>query len=193
MNRLEFNKYLDHNYSESNLISHELKNLYPTRWLRIHSLPDSKRYAKSEDETQRILTRQNKIISEIIGEKSEIIIVMGLYEEEPSNKVPKISSKYGFFEYYQSINIHQIYPKQYENNIYYNTFFRTDLWRQNSQNELLRDIAKDKSRAMFICIKSNCIVAPYDGGMDIIVDSQKKRNLLKIKYKDWLSKREDRL
>jgi phosphotransferase system IIA component len=27
---------------------------------------------------------------------------------------------------------------------------------------------------MFICPSKNCIVAPYDGGVDIIVDSSKK-------------------
>ena len=44
---------------------------------------------------------------------------------------------------------------------------------------------------MFISNKENCILAPYDGGMDIIVESQEKRDELKVKYKDWLSTRED--
>ena len=44
---------------------------------------------------------------------------------------------------------------------------------------------------MFICPSTSCIVAPYDGGVDIIVDTENKRDNLKIKYKDWLSKRKD--
>jgi len=61
----------------------------------------------------------------------------------------------------------------------------------NCQNELLKSIADDEFRAMLICPKRNCIVAPYDGGMDIIVDSEEKRDILKVKYRDWLSAIDD--
>jgi hypothetical protein len=66
-------------------------------------------------------------------------------------------------------------------------------WRSNSKNDILRAIADDEIRAMFICPSKNCIVAPYDGGVDIIVDSSKKRDELKVQYRDWLSDREGRI
>ena len=191
MNSIEFNKYWDSNYPESNPIGHELKDVYPNRWLRIHSLPESKRYAESEDEYQIILDRQNKLISELIGENTEIIIVSGQYEIELTDKNSTELSKYGEFKKSRTIELHKIYPEQYEDDFYYDVYFRPDSWRINSQNKLLKNIADDEFRAMFVCPKRNCIVAPYDGGMDLIVENQEKRDILKNKYKDWLSERED--
>ena len=189
----EFNKYWDTYYPESNPIGHELRIAYPDRWLRIHSLPNSKRYAESEDEYQTILVRQNRIISDLFGEGSQIIIVSGQYEMELSEKASTVLSDYGQFEKCQTIALHKLYPEEYEDDFYYDVYIRTDHWKRNSQNELLRNIADDDFRAMFICPKRKCIVAPYDGGLDVIVDSTAKRNQLKEKYKDWLSKREDHM
>jgi hypothetical protein len=191
MNKEEFNTYWDANYPESNLIGHELRSIYSNRWFRIHSLPESKRYAESEDEYQLILDRQNKLISELIGENTEIIIASGLYEMELTDEISTELSEYGKFIKCRTIELHKIHPEEHEHDFFYDVYFRPDTWAWNSQNELLRNIADDEFRALFICPKSNCIVAPYDGGMDIIVDSQEKRDQLKVKYKDWLSKRAD--
>jgi len=193
MNAIEFNKYWDLNYPESNLIGHELRSIYPNRWLRIHSLPESKRYAESKDEYQIILNRQNELISELIGENTEIIITSGQYDIELTDEIATELSNYGKFQKCRTIELHKINPEEYKDDFFYSVYFRTDIWTQNSQNRLLKNIANDEFRAMFVCPKTNCIVAPYDGGMDIIVNSQEKRDKLKIKYKDWLSKREDGL
>jgi hypothetical protein len=191
MNDIEFNKYWDINYPESNPIGHELKSVYPNRWLRIHSLPESKRYAESENEYQIILNRQNKLISELIGENTGIIIVSGQYETELTNEISTELSDFGKFTKCRTIELHKIYPEEYEDDFFYDVYLRPDIWTRNSQNDLLKSIADDEFRAMLVCPKRNCIVAPYDGGMDIIVESQEKRNELKDKYKDWLSERED--
>lgn len=191
MNREEFNKYWDINYPESNPIGHELKSVYPNRWVRVHSLPKSKRYAESEDEYQIILDRQNKLISELIGENTEIIIASGQYEMELTDEISSELSDFGKFIKCRTIELHKIYPKEYEDDFFYDVYFRPDIWTRNSQNELLKNIADDEFRAMFICPKRKCIVAPYDGGMDIIVETQEKRDEIKTKYKDWLSERDD--
>ena len=44
---------------------------------------------------------------------------------------------------------------------------------------------------MFVSLSKKCVIAPYDGGVDVIVDSTEKRDRLKAKYVDWLSDRED--
>ena len=193
MNRIEFNKYWDKNYPESNPIGHELKNVYPNRWFRIHSLPESKRYAESDDEYQIILNRQNKLISELIGENSEILIVSGQYEMELTKNVSTEFLEYGKFEKCRTIELHKIYPEEYEEDFFYSVYFRPEIWKRDSQNKLLKNIADDEFRAIFVCAKMNCIIAPYDGGMDIIVESKEYRNKLKTRYKNWLSKREDGL
>ncbi|MEL0651206.1 hypothetical protein V6246_07200 [Algibacter sp. TI.3.09] len=140
MNIIEFNTYWELNYPESNLIGHELKRLYPNRWLRIHSLPKSKRYAKSEDEYKIILGKQNKLISQLIGENTEIIIVTGQYEMELTDEISTELSSYGEFQKCRTIELLKIYPEEYEDDFFYDVYFRTDIWRINSQNRLLKNM-----------------------------------------------------
>jgi hypothetical protein len=191
MNIIEFNKYWELNYPESNPIGYKLRSYYPKRWLRMHSLPESKRYAESEEEYQIILNRQNELISKLIGENSDIIIATGQYEWETTDKLSTEIVEYSDFDKVRTIDLHKMYPKEYDENDFFGVYITSDVWRKNNKNELLKNIADDKFRAMFVCPKRNCIVAPYDGGMDIIVDTQEKRDELKIKYKDWISERED--
>ncbi len=70
-------------------------------------------------------------------------------------------------------------------------FVKTEKWKKESRNEILKAIADDEIRAMFVSPSKKCVIAPYDGGVDVIVDSTQKRDRLKVKYKDWLSDRED--
>ena len=67
MTEIEFIDYWNKEYPGSYPINHELKWIYPDRWFRIHSLPDSKRYAESADEYKIILERQNQLINDLIG------------------------------------------------------------------------------------------------------------------------------
>ena len=193
MNKEEFNKYWKKHYPESHLIGFELKNIYPNRWLRIHSLPESKRYAESEIEYQTILERQNTVISDLFGENSKIILSFGLYNTESNNNKSIELTEFGKYEKLKTIALHKVKPEEYQDECFYHVYIRNENWKRNSKDKLLRTIADDEFRALLISPKTNCIVSPYDGGIDIIVESQQKRNELKEKYKDWLSERKDEL
>ena len=189
----EFNKYWETTYPESYPINHELKWIYPKRWFRIHSLPESKRYAESESEHQIILDRQNQLMNDLIGEDTEIIISFGLYTDDIANYNYKELTDFGEFFKVQTIDLHKERPEEYEDEMYFDIYIKNDKWKRDSKNQILRAIADEEIRAMFICPAKKCIVAPYDGGVDIIVDSTEKRDSLKVKYKDWLSKSKDGL
>lgn len=193
MNVKEFNEYWDLNYPESNPIGHELRNVYPHRWFRIHSLPKAKRYAESEDEYNLILDRQNRLIADLVKENSEIILVAGRYEVELKDETSIEFSGLGKFDRCRVLSLHQIHPEEYENEYFYFVYFQLDVWKRNSKDELLKNIADGEFRAMIVCPESNCIVALYDGGVDVIVGSGEIRDQLKSKYRDWLSEREDGL
>lgn len=64
---------------------------------------------------------------------------------------------------------------------------------KNEHNDLLKKIADDEVRAFMISFEQNIIIAPYDGGIDIIIFNDAKRNELINKYNDWLSPRADGL
>jgi hypothetical protein len=52
-------------------------------------------------------------------------------------------------------------------------------------------IAQEEMRAFII--GDDCLIAPYDGGVDLILKDGYTKGLLKEKYKNWLSARKDGL
>lgn len=193
MQEIEFIDYWNQNYPEALPINYELKTVYPDKWFRIHSLPESKRYAENETEYSIILNRQNSLINDLIGDSTNIIISFGLYTDDLSNDSYKELTDFGEFDKVQTISLHKERPDEYEDEMYFDIYIKSDQWRRNSKNEILKAIANDEIRAMIICPSKGCIIAPYDGGVDIIVDSTEKRDNLKRKYKEWLSERKDGL
>lgn len=193
MTTSEFIDYWNREYPESFPINNELKWVYPDRWFRIHSLPESKRYAETPDEYKIILDRQNQLINELIGEESEVIICFGLYTGHIINDNYKRLTDFGDFEKALTVDLRKERPEEYEDQMDFDIFVKSETWRSGSRNDILIAIADDEIRAMFVSPSRKCIIAPYDGGVDIIVDSTRKRDQLKSKYKDWLSYREDGL
>lgn len=187
----EFNKFWQINYPNSYPIKHELKWIYQDRWFRIHSLPESKRYAETDVEYKIIFDRQNQLIDDLIGDGTEIVISFGLYTDDIANDNYKELTAFGEFSKAQTVNLHEIKPEDHDEEEYFDIYIKTDFWKSESKNEILKAIADDQIRVMFICPSKHCIVAPYDGGVDIIVESTAKRDKLKLKYKGWLSERED--
>ena len=191
MTESEFIDYWNKEYPESLPINHELKMIYPDRWFRIHSLPASKRYAENEDEYKIILDRQNQLINELIGKESEIAISFGLYRWDSTNDNYKKITDFREFQKVLRIDLQKERPEDYEDKMYFDVYVKTENWKNGNRNEILKAIADDEIRAMFVSPSKKCVIAPYDGGVDVIVDSSEKRDKLKVKYKDWLSDRAD--
>ena len=192
MKETEFINYWNKEYPDSLPIGHEIKSPQK-RWFRIHSLPNSKRYAETESEYKIILDRQNQLIKDLIGEGSEIFITFGLYTNDITNNNYKKLTDFNKFLKITTFDLHEERPEYYEKGVFLDIYVMIDTWKKDQKNELLKAIADDKIMAMIICPSKKCLIAPYDGGVDIIVDSENYRNQLKLKYKNWLSKRDDGL
>jgi len=184
-------------YPSSIPISYTLRNDYEDRWFRIHSLPDSKRYADNEAEWTTILSRQNAIITDVLGDGSRLLLVTGYYvfegHEELSSPVDADSIRKFSFTSLDDIDLHNARPGENEAGEVFRPMFCSVTWSPGGFNDLLRDIAQDSVRAFFIAVDTDIIIAPYDGGVDIIVTNRAARDQYKSKYRDWLSKRDDGL
>lgn len=191
MTESEFIDYWNQEYPEALPIGHELKCIYPERWFRIHSLPESKRYAESADDFKIILNRQNQLIEDLIGGESDIAISFGLYTNDYRNDSYKELADFEEFRKVLTINLHKERPEEYEDEMSCDLFVKIERWERGRRNEMLKAIAEDKIRAMFFSPSKKCVVMPYDGGVDAIVDSTALRDQLKAKYKDWLPDRKD--
>ncbi|MBK3520016.1 DUF3885 domain-containing protein [Carboxylicivirga marina] len=193
MKDAEFIRFWQKEYPDSFPIKHELKWIYKNRWLRIHSLPESKRYAETENQYETILDRQKQLIEDLIGEETEVVIAYGHYTDYLTNDKHTDQTDFGEYNKVLTINLTEERPDEYEVEMYFDIFAKIEKWQSDSKNEMLRAIADDEFQAMFICPSKHCIIAPYDGGVDIIMDSTENRDKLKLKYKDWISEREDGL
>ena len=171
-------------------VADELKWKFDERWFRIHTLPDSKRYAANESEYDEIFFRHNQILDDLFDSTNDLILVSCTYSED--NKPTKDSKleAIGFQE-----NIWRSLSNEEESYKYYrHLFFDERLWKVGSLNPLLRLVANDEvNEIMIISAEKNFVYHPYDGGADVILKDGQTRDNCKKKYEEWLPDRPDGL
>ena len=189
----EFEKFWNNYFNQTIPLNYLFKEVYHERWLRIHSLPESKRYPDNDLEMNIILQRQNQIISDLYNENEEIYLVMTniIHENEKHeliNFYPNLN-----FERSYSIELEKHFSNNFNNGEILDVYVSEKKWNLNSYDEILKDIANDISRVFFISLNNKIIVSPYDGGIDIIFNSETDKNIHREKYKEWISNRIDEL
>jgi len=197
MTKEDFHKLWTLNYPDTVPISYLFKQDYSYRWFRIHSLPESKRYADNENEWKILLSRQNELITDLFGLETPILIVTGEYnwgENSPIHVIDEeeILKPFSFIRL-ENIELNKIDSEQYDEPDIYRPAFAKTVWKPNYHDNILREIATDNIRAFFVSFDKNVIVAPYDGGVDIVLKDNLTKEKFKNKYRQWLSEREDGL
>jgi hypothetical protein len=172
----DFFIYWAAHYGDAPPLSYHLKHNFSKRWLRLHSLPDSKRYADTPDERAIVLARHNKVMDDLAGEDAEISIIINHIEKESH-----------LFVSFNLEPLGAISAGQGEPSL--QSFIWTDTWSHGLFDVLFSLFAYDEIKG-FIVVK-DYLIAPYDGGIDIIAPNAWTCWALKRKYADWLSKRED--
>ncbi|AUD02024.1 DUF3885 domain-containing protein [Spirosoma pollinicola] len=197
MTKEYFQKLWNLNYPETVPISHLFKQDYLDRWFRIHSLPESKRYADNEDDWKILLSRQNEIITDLFGFDTPILFVTGKYNWGTKRTIHITDEKDIFksfsFTRLDSIELFKFDSEQYDEPDIYRPAFTMTVWKTNYHDNILREIATDKIRGFFVSFDKNIIVAPYDGGIDFMIKDSLTKEYYKNKYRQWLSEREDGL
>jgi len=95
---------------------------------------------------------------------------------------------YKKFHKVDTLDLHKIKPEEYEEEFLCDIFIRAINWKSNKYNTILRLIADDEIKMIFICPEKNLITNPYDSGVDIIMETSQLRDEMKAKYNNWLSK-----
>lgn len=197
MTKEDFQKLWNLNYPDTIPISDLFKHDYSDRWFRIHSLPESKRYADNGAEWKTLISRQNEIITDLFGLDTPILIVTGEYNWGDNRPIhiteeEEIFKPFSFIRL-DNIELNKIDPEQYDEPDIYRPAFAETIWKLKYHDKLLREIANDNTRAFFVSFDKNVIVAPYDGGVDFVLKDCSTKEEYKNKYRHWLSEREDGL
>ncbi|WP_180156063.1 hypothetical protein [Acinetobacter sp. YH12045] len=187
-------------------IPYVFKFYFSEYWFHIHSLPKSKQYADTTEEVLLLLDHQNQIITDCLGLDTSVYLVTGNYitphysQPEPNYFHPEYDRRkiisYNLIES-PSINLHQIDPDYFDdgdkNDDCFIPLYTQVIWRPKKHDDLLLKIANEEIEAFLISFDKKIIVAPYDGGIDFIIQDEILKQDLKVKYKDWLSPRDDGL
>jgi hypothetical protein len=165
-------------YPDSFPISYSLKWQFPKRWVRFHSLPESRRYAADQAQSDELLMRQNTIIKALIPYGHRIEIVFSQLEPE--------------CHLFQSYNLTPLgaFPDAAAE-MPMQAWLMSDIWEEGGLDIPLLMVAGDQARA--IIMGPDCLIAPYDGGIDVIASDAFTAHALRRQFLDWASSREDGL
>jgi hypothetical protein len=178
-------------------IPHQFKHSLPERWFRIHSLPESRRYADNEAHWEILLDRQNMLACRVFPPDATVFAMVGEYinlSGEESSDIPLTdiaSLQILPLVPLVQIDLHAYSPEEYSEGLQYNLYFAEVRWQAKKYDSILRDIADDVIRAFWVSFETGVIFAPYDGGVDVIMPTTQARNAMRTVYKDWLSPRAD--
>jgi hypothetical protein len=173
-------------------IAHHLREAFPSRWVRFHSLPGSKRYAENEAEYAIILERHNRVLGELAREGETIAVVTTSYSStpEPVRSEPELLEFDPNPTLWRSIPMHETDEDFGET--YWHLFVSERTWTPGLFDPLVRRVADDAIRnVMFLALDCKWLLHPYDGGMDLILETSAERDRFKERFQDWLSPRAD--
>lgn len=190
MSSLErLNTFWTESMADCSIQPHNLKHQFKDRWVRFHSLPESKRYAESEDEYTIIFSRHHSILGALTTMPGQLYLTVPEYSESASPTCPEIMliNLYQGFIPWKSESFAE--EEGEEDNPYHLHLHLVEIeYPDKNLDTLFKLVADDKLRhVMITCPESSWIFHPYDGGADVILKDSTTRDQLKNKYRDWLS------
>ena len=175
-------------YGDVPPISHILREQFPGFWMRIHSLPKSKRYPKTPSEYSILLERHNAVATEVLGHNSNCLLLVPRYVYVGSKKERLPRLKDSNFELFSEIKAEdEEEDYEAEDGIRRQVWCAPIIWLPHQFDFLIKTVARDRDRCLFVSVEKGEIYAPYDGGADLFLHSFERGDELKLRYKDWLS------
>ncbi|MER5327113.1 DUF3885 domain-containing protein [Streptosporangium roseum] len=162
-------------------IAYQLRGRHADRWVRFHSLPESKRYADTEDEYEIILDRHHRVLAELGAEEG--LYVIAVYFEDEEGRISPDPRHPGAVPWL-AIEPGDDSPFEDAARLYVSmtSFDRRIL------DPLLRGVADDEiGYAIIAPLDLRWLYHPYDGGADVITPTARDRDVLKNRHADWLS------
>jgi len=176
-------------YPNCDPVGHFLRAAFPDRWVRFHSLPESKRYPEDEREYAEVLTRHNRVLGALARSGEAVILLTTGYSgsPEPIRSYPELEDLDSDATLWRSILMYTA-DENFGEPSYWHVFASGRMWQPGEFDSLVRLISHD-SVANVCIVAEDCrwLLHPYDGGMDVIVESTTARDHLRAEFSSWLS------
>ncbi|MEV0785103.1 hypothetical protein AB0I52_19445 [Streptomyces sp. NPDC050423] len=173
-------------WGETLPVGHFLPGACPDRWVRFHSLPESRRYATDEDEYEILLGRHHTLLAGLGAPRELIAITCGWSgDPSPAGREPDLE-RVAPGEHWQTVLEDPAEEPEYR--VYTHLYAGVLANRRASLDPLLREIADDGTAGVILAPRSlRWLVHPYDGGIDVITATPAERDALRSDHADWLS------
>lgn len=171
------------NYPDCPPLGYMLRERFSSRWFRIHSLPESKRYPDNSAEEDIIVSRHNQVATDLLGQQSDCqLVVARRMNGDPDSPLP------AGYEFSSVGRYDDGEPEPW-------VVWATNVaWSARAYDDLILAVANEQTYGvLFISPHGGGIYAPYDGGADLLHIDPTRLADIKRKYHDWASKRPDGL
>jgi len=154
------------------------------RWLRIHSLPDSKRYAEDRSEVAEMLLRQNLVAEELLGDGDLCLLIFARWNWSGAARWPRdeqlrtaLAGRTPELMLRADVDGDPL------------AFFAVPVtWRRGEFDDLILACANDRTGPMlFANMQRRSIYAPYDGGADLFFGALDDVAPARERHRAWLS------
>lgn len=170
-------------FPETLPLGYILRERLNERWVRFHSLPQSKQYAENDDERSVILHRANTIAASILGEKEPCWLVTCRYDDAKTSALLESDPSFELDYAFQHIERE---PGELDDIVF--TFYSaTTRWRANKFDPVVTAIAEEREQNLWVSSHNPTVFAPYDGGFDLIMPTREEASILQEQFKDWKS------
>lgn len=165
-------------------IGHELRSCEPDRWVRFHSLPDSKRYADTPDEEAEVLRRHQVLLGELASTEEVLLLATAWSDsQEPAQLENELAEVLPNARYWTSVLREEDAGEEYWHHVYVSASSR----RSAEVAGLLQLVADDVTGDVIITSPDlEWLYHPYDGGADVIAHAAAARDEIRDRHTDWL-------
>jgi hypothetical protein len=175
-------------------IGSELRTAFRERWVRFHSLPDSKRYPENADDYAELLARHNTVLAELAHSLESVKLITAGYSDdaEPIRSYSALLTIDPTAKFWRTVIDDGI--DQGDGPDFCHFYLSEWTFSPGIFDPLIRFIAEEDIANVLIAASDlRWVLHPYDGGMDVIAPSIEERESLRDTHSNWCSSRADGL
>ncbi|MEQ1912594.1 MAG: hypothetical protein ABMA15_27490 [Vicinamibacterales bacterium] len=152
--------------------------------LRIHSLPQGKRYPDTEAEYLELLARHNAAATAVLGGGAACVLLVGLWSPDDlaveQNRLPAMAGL-------KFVDVPDL-PSPTDPEEVEHAFHAASIkWSPGVFDSIIRDVADEAlPLIVFANLTRRAAYKPYDGGADLICGSFERARELAAEYAEWL-------
>ena len=173
----ELDALWDREWGDTPPIGHDLRGVQRARWVRFHSLPESKRYPDSEEEYAILLSRHHEVLDHLGLRGRCFVLAMRYFNDLMPAENPTLPAA----SLWRTV-------ADVDDDLDAAVFAAEMSYPSPEFDAVLRAVADEREVGVIVVPPTGkWLFHPYDGGGDVIASTPEHRNELAARFSEWLS------